>query len=88
MGIFGGHLAGWDGWRGLLVVIGRGWIFLGWGGVARLILGRWKVSDTGRRRKYYRIRDEGKSALDVERAQWRTVNGALVRLWGGQACFS
>jgi hypothetical protein len=40
MGIFGGHLAGWDGWRGLLVVIGRGWIFLGWGGVARLILGR------------------------------------------------
>ena len=53
-----------------------------------LIAARWKVSDTGRRRKYYRIRDEGKSALDVERAQWRTVNGALVRLWGGQACFS
>ena len=53
-----------------------------------LIKAQWQVSETGRKRKYYRLCDGGREALLAERAQWRTVNGTLVRLWGEQVCFS
>lgn len=38
---------------------------------------RWAVSETGRRRRYYRITREGRVQLGVERRQWQTVNATL-----------
>lgn len=47
-----------------------------------LIQSRWKRSpDTGRRRKYYRLRAGGKRALAAERQAWSDVNSTLTRLW-------
>ena len=45
------------------------------------IQSQWKQSEKGRMRKYYRITDAGQDALAVEKAQWETVNRALIRLW-------
>jgi DNA-binding PadR family transcriptional regulator len=41
----------------------------------------WQTSDEGRRRKYYVITDEGRSALDDQRRQWITVTDALQDFW-------
>jgi DNA-binding PadR family transcriptional regulator len=46
-----------------------------------LLVSRWGRSETGRRRKYYRLRDEGVEALEVEKEQWMKVHNALVTLW-------
>ena len=37
-------------------------------------------SDTGRKRKYYRILNEGREALATQRAQWRRLNQILNQL--------
>ena len=44
---------------------------------------RWGTSDQGRRRKYYRITTEGRSALEAEREEWSAVDDTLRALWGG-----
>ncbi len=41
----------------------------------------WKQPDGGRRRKYYRITDDGREALADIRAQWTVVTTALERVW-------
>ena len=46
----------------------------------------WRVSETGRRRRYYRLTAKGRRALDAEKAQWMTVHGTLSRLWEGIPC--
>src|SRR5262245_37313681 len=43
----------------------------------------WRSSPEGRRRKYYVITDEGRSALADQRRQWATVTRALNDVWGG-----
>ena len=40
-------------------------------------------SETGRKRKYYRIQDQGRRALDLQRAEWKAVNTALTLAWRG-----
>lgn len=49
----------------------------------KLILGRWVVADTGRKRKYYRVSAAGKKQLKAERREWETVDELLRNLWGG-----
>ena len=44
---------------------------------------RWEVAETGRRRKYYRITDQGRAQLDEERRQWLAVDATLRGLWQG-----
>ena len=39
------------------------------------------VGDNGRKRRYYRIRAEGKRALAEERRQWDVVHAALTKAW-------
>ena len=39
-------------------------------------------SETGRKRKYYRIKQTGAVELAAQRAQWRTVTETLARVWG------
>jgi len=37
--------------------------------------------DNGRKRKYYRLRPDGRRALAEERRQWDVVHAALTRAW-------
>jgi DNA-binding PadR family transcriptional regulator len=47
-----------------------------------LIASVWRMSEAGRRRKYYRLTEKGFSALEVEKRQWLDVHALLVKLWG------
>ena len=47
----------------------------------QLIQSQWKISDQGRRRKYYRLTDLGKSELEKEKKQWLSVHKVLSKLW-------
>jgi len=44
----------------------------------------WKESETGRKRRYYRLRKEGRVALQVEKQKWLTVHTTLSKLWKTQ----
>lgn len=46
-----------------------------------LLISQWKMSDGGRLRRYYRITEKGRRALDFERRQWQSVTKALAKLW-------
>lgn len=41
----------------------------------------WGKSETGRRRKYYRLTQTGSEHLIQQRAQWQSVNLALRTIW-------
>jgi len=41
----------------------------------------WGLSETGRRRKYYRLTREGAEHLAGQRRQWQTVDTALRGVW-------
>jgi DNA-binding PadR family transcriptional regulator len=47
-----------------------------------LIEAVWRTADSGRERKYYRLTDKGRQALEVEKRQWLDVHRVLVQLWG------
>jgi PadR family transcriptional regulator PadR len=49
-----------------------------------LVESEWKEAETGRKRKYYRLRREGRKALQVEQKQWMTVHTTLTKLWKTQ----
>lgn len=42
---------------------------------------RWKVAETGRRRKYYRITRSGRAQLAEEQQQWQAVDATLRGIW-------
>ena len=46
-----------------------------------LIESEWREAETGRKRKYYSLRKEGRKALQDEREQWLTVHETLTKLW-------
>ena len=46
-----------------------------------LIESRWAESETGRKRKYYFLKQDGKKALKKQREEWLTVHGTLTKLW-------
>ena len=46
-----------------------------------LVESEWRVLESGRRRKYYRLRQDGQQRLAEERSRWEVVNNALVSLW-------
>ncbi len=45
------------------------------------IKARWEESESGRRRKYYRITPRGKEQLEEERKQWQAVDATLRGIW-------
>ena len=47
----------------------------------RLIRSQWKTSDSGRKRKYYRLTQAGKTVQADERKQWLSVHNTLKKLW-------
>ena len=46
-----------------------------------MIEAEWKEAETGRKRKYYRLRQEGHQALLAEKQQWLVVHETLEKLW-------
>jgi DNA-binding PadR family transcriptional regulator len=51
-----------------------------------LIRSRWGRSETGRKRKYYKLSRDGGKALEAEREQWIGVHNTLANLWGIKPC--
>ena len=51
------------------------------------IRSQWKVSDNGRRRKYYRLTESGKEELEKEREQWMKVHKVLSKMWDPSLAF-
>lgn len=51
-----------------------------------LIRSLWRVSETGRRRKYYRLKKKGTKALENQRSQWMLVYSTLKNAWEKEAC--
>jgi len=49
-----------------------------------MIESEWRESETGRKRKYYRLRKEGRQALRDEKLQWLAVHETLEKLWKQQ----
>ena len=47
-----------------------------------LIRSQWVKTESGRKRKYYRITEQGEQRLEKERNQWLNVNRVFVKLWG------
>jgi len=52
-----------------------------------LIVSQWKVSEEGRRRKYYCITEAGRLELQADMKQWMSVHEALSKLWHPQSVF-
>ena len=48
------------------------------------IKSRWAESGTGRKRKYYSLKKDGKHALNEQREQWLKVHSVLAGLWKEQ----
>ena len=46
------------------------------------------ASDTGRQRKYYRLKKEGTCALAEHRSQWMLVHNTLQQLWETKPCLT
>jgi DNA-binding PadR family transcriptional regulator len=47
----------------------------------RLVASRWHASESGRRRKYYRITKAGRTQLARQRQQWQLVDETFRGLW-------
>ena len=45
------------------------------------IAAKWATSDTGRRRRYYRITKDGRTQLAAQRKQWQVVDDTLRCIW-------
>ena len=41
----------------------------------------WSLSESGRRRKHYRLTERGRATLAEQRQQWGVVTEALRRVW-------
>ena len=51
-----------------------------------VIESKMRTSETGRRRKYYRIKDKGTKILKEQKKQWMTVHCVLEKLWEKKPC--
>lgn len=57
---------------------------LHWMEAQGLIKSEWREAETGRKRKYYRLRPKGNQTLVTEREHWLTVHQTLIKLWKTQ----
>ena len=45
------------------------------------VAARWRVAESGRKRRYYRITRDGRTQLAAQRRQWQVVEATLQRIW-------
>lgn len=50
-----------------------------------LVESQWEKTESGRRRKYYRVTRTGRKQLAEERRQWRAVDETLRKVWSALA---
>jgi len=53
-----------------------------------LVESEWRVGESGKRRRYYRIKKLGAKALSDQRAEWQLTNRVLTKLWKEIPCLS
>jgi len=46
-----------------------------------LIISEWKVSDSGRKRKYYSVSEKGTEVLNQEKTNWILIHQIITKLW-------
>jgi DNA-binding PadR family transcriptional regulator len=46
-----------------------------------LVTAKWRASETGRQRKYYRLTRVGREQLAAQRQQWQVVDNTLRGIW-------
>ena len=46
-----------------------------------LITATWRDSESGRKRKYYRLTATGQQALETEKRQWLDAHALLLKVW-------
>ena len=54
----------------------------------KLIQSKWRKSETGRKRKYYKIKKEGTKVLKERQNQWKVVYSTLRELWEKEPCLT
>ena len=54
----------------------------------KLIKSYERVSDTGRKRKYYRLETKGIKILEQQQNQWSLVYSTLSQLWENKLCLT
>ena len=54
----------------------------------KLIQSKWRESETGRKRKYYKIKKEGTKVLKEQQNQWNVVYSTLRQLWEKEPCLT
>jgi DNA-binding PadR family transcriptional regulator len=54
----------------------------------KMIESTWRASESGRRRKYYKIKKEGTRTLKEQRNQWMTVHSTMQKLWENKPCLT
>lgn len=53
-----------------------------------LVESEWRVGESGKRRRYYRIKKLGAKVLSEQRAEWQLTNRVLTKLWKEIPCLS
>ncbi len=53
-----------------------------------LIKSRWRITESGRRRNYYKITPAGRRVLESEKEQWMRVHETLKKAWGMKPCLA
>jgi PadR family transcriptional regulator PadR len=53
-----------------------------------LLESEWRVAESGKKRRYYRIKKSGRVALSEQRTQWQLTNRVLNRLWRETPCLT
>jgi PadR family transcriptional regulator PadR len=46
-----------------------------------IIRSQWRISENGRKRKYYYLTESGKTELEKDRKEWTSINILLAKLW-------
>ena len=54
----------------------------------KLIQSKWRKSETGRKRKYYKIKKKGTKVLKEQQNQWKVVYSTLRQLWEKEPCLT
>jgi PadR family transcriptional regulator PadR len=52
------------------------------------IASRWERSESGRKRKYYRLKEKGREVLAEQRRNWLTVYSTLQKSWEEIPCLT
>ncbi len=54
----------------------------------KLIQSKWRESESGRKRKYYKIKERGIKSLRQHKSQWKAVYSTLAQLWEAEPCLT